>query len=145
MTDNKIYSDAKIDVVKRGEYLELKYKMPHLIRIKVGDRQAIDDEVIRMLKMRAPGGSKYFMQREVGKIIGVSRQMINRRWQVYSKEGLVSLLSGEWEKSKITPQLLNRLARSLLKTLSCSCMRSKSVCRKKGYVKKYQMPLYTVP
>jgi len=110
MTDKRIYSDAKIDVVKQGEYLELKYKTPHLIRIKASDKQGIDDEVIRMLKMRIPGGSKYFVQQEVGKIIGVSRQMINRRWQVYRKEGLVSLLSGEWEKSKITPQLLNRLA-----------------------------------
>ena len=73
-------------------------------------KQAIDDEVIRMLKMRTEEGKKYFVQKEVGKIIGVSRQMINRRWQVYKQEGLVSLLSGEWEKSKITPELLDRLA-----------------------------------
>ncbi|MFH2002185.1 MAG: DDE-type integrase/transposase/recombinase [Planctomycetota bacterium] len=105
-----VYRDGNIEVVKLDEYLELNYKTPHLVRIKAGDRQAIDDEVIRMLTMRNPEGQKYFVQKEVGKIIGVSRQMINRRWQVYKQEGLVSLLSGEWEKSKITPELLDRLA-----------------------------------
>jgi len=105
-----VYKDVNIDVVKRDEYLELNYKTPHLIRIKADDRQAIDDEVIRMLKMRSPEGQKYFVQKEVGRIIGVSRQMINRRWQVYRQEGLLALLAGEWEKSKITPALLDRLA-----------------------------------
>ncbi len=74
-----VYQDVNIEVVKQGEYLGLNYKTPHLIRIKASDRQAIDDEVIRMLRMRKPGGQKYFVQKEVGKIIGVSRQMINRR------------------------------------------------------------------
>jgi hypothetical protein len=105
-----VYKDVNIDVVKRDEYLELNYKTPHLMRIKADDRQAIDDEVIRMLKMRTPEGQKYFVQKEVGRIIGVSRQMINRRWQVYRQEGLLALLAGEWEKSKITPALLDRLA-----------------------------------
>jgi len=105
-----VYQNVNIDVVKRDEYLELNYKTPHLIRIKADDRQAIDDEVIRMLKMRSPEGQKYFVQKEVGRIIGVSRQMINRRWQVYRQEGLPALLAGEWEKSKITPPLLDRLA-----------------------------------
>ena len=105
-----VYRDINIEVVKQDEYLELNYKTPHLIRIKTGDRQAIDDEVIRMLRMRSPEGQKYFVQKEVGRIIGVSRQMINRRWQVYKQEGLLALIAGEWEKSKITPQLLDRLA-----------------------------------
>ncbi len=105
-----VYRDVNIDVVKQDEHLELNYKTPHLMRIKAGDRQAIDDEVIRMLRMRTPEGKKYFVQKEVGKIIGVSRQMINRRWQVYKQEGLLALLAGEWEKSKITPELLDRVA-----------------------------------
>lgn len=105
-----VYWNDNIEVVKQGEYLELYYKTPHLIRIKIGDRQAIDDEVIRMLRMRSSEGEKYFVQKEVGAIIGVSRQMINRRWQVYKQEGLLSLLAGEWEKSRITPELLDRLA-----------------------------------
>ena len=110
--DNRevVYQDVNIEVVKQGEYLELKYKTPHLIRIKAGDRQAIDDEVIRMLRMRSTGGQKYFVQKEVGKIIGVSRQMINRRRQVYKDAGLPALLAGEWEKSKITLEILDRLA-----------------------------------
>ncbi|GAI74404.1 unnamed protein product, partial [marine sediment metagenome] len=105
-----VYRDVNIEVVKRDEYLELNYKTPHLIRIKAGDGQAIDDEVIRMLRMRTRDGRRYFLQKEVGKIIGVSRQMINRRWQVYRQEGLLALLTGEWEKSKIIPALLDRMA-----------------------------------
>ena len=105
-----VYQDINIEVLKCGEYLELKYKTPYVIKIKTADRQAIDDEVIRMLKMRFLDGRKYFVQKEVGRIIGVSRQMINRRWQVYQKEGLLALLSGEWDKSKITPELLDKLA-----------------------------------
>ncbi len=110
MEDQRVYEDDKMEVLRRGQYVELKYKTPHLIRIKANDRQGIDDEVIRMLRMRTEEGRKYFTQQEVGKIIGVSRQMVNRRWQVYREEGLLALLAGEWEKSKITPQLLDRLA-----------------------------------
>ncbi len=105
-----VYQDVNIEVVRRDHYLELYYKTPRLIRIETDDRQAIDDEVIRMLRMLSPDGRKSFVQEEVGKIFGVSRQMINRRWQVYQKEGLLALLAGEWEKSKITPKLLDRLA-----------------------------------
>ncbi len=108
--NQSIYRDEKVEVFREGEDLVLEFTQPHVLRIPKQDRQAIDDEVIRMLRMRTEEGRKYFTQQEVGKIIGVSRQMINRRWQVYRKEGLVSLLSGEWEKSKITSQLLNRLA-----------------------------------
>ena len=110
MTDKRVYADDKIEVVKRGEYLEIKYKSPHLIRIKADDTQAIDNEVIRMLRMRTEEDRKYFNQLEVGKVIGVSRQMINRRWQVYKQEGLLALLSEAWQKSKITPEILDRLA-----------------------------------
>ena len=63
---------------------------------------AVDNEVIRMLQMKDKDSKKYFIQKEVGKIIGVSRQMINRRWRVYKEEGLISLLKGEWKHSKIT-------------------------------------------
>jgi len=106
----RIYHGEKVEAFRQGEDLVVLYTRPHMLRIPVTDLQAIDDEVIRMLKMRSPFDHKYFIQEEVGKIIGVSRQMINRRWQVYQNEGLVALLAGEWEKSKITPELLDRLA-----------------------------------
>jgi len=106
----RIYHDEKVEVFREGEDLVLLYTRPHMLRKPVTARQAIDDEVIRMLKMRTGYDHKYFIQEEVGKIIGISRQMINRRWQVYQNEGLIALLAGEWEKSKITPELLDRLA-----------------------------------
>ena len=43
MQDKGVYADDKIEVVKQGEYLEIKYKTPHLIRIKASNTQAIDD------------------------------------------------------------------------------------------------------
>ena len=108
--NQRIYRDEKVEVLREGEDLVLKFSTPHVMRIPVTDRQAVDDEVIRMIKMRTVEGGKYFVQEQVGKIIGVSRQMVNRRWQVYNKEGLVALLAGQWEKSKITPKLVDRLA-----------------------------------
>ena len=110
MLMDDIRHTEKIEVVVQGEELLLIFKRPHVVWINTKDRQAVDNEVIRMLRMRTEGGRKYFSQQEVGKIIGVSRQMVNRRWQVYQREGLVALLAGEWEKSKITPRLLERLA-----------------------------------
>ena len=91
----RFYQDEKVEAFRQGDELVVLYTRPHMLRIPVTDRQAIDDEVIRMLKMRTGYGRKYFIQEEVGKIIGVSRQMINRRWQVYRNEGLVALLAGE--------------------------------------------------
>ncbi len=108
--NQSIYRDEKLEVSRTGEDLVLVFTQPHVLRIPVQDRQAIDDEVIHMLRIRTEEGRKYFTQQEVGKIIGVSRQMVNRRWQVYRKEGLLALLAGEWEKSKLTPALLDRLA-----------------------------------
>jgi hypothetical protein len=104
------YQDEKVEAFRQGEDLIVLYTGPHMLRIPVTNRQAIDDEVIRMLKMRTGCDHKYFIQEEVGKIIGVSRQMINRRWQVYQNEGLIALLARQWEKSKMTPKLLDRLA-----------------------------------
>ena len=108
--NQNIYQDEKLKVCRAGEDLVLVFTQPHVLRIPLQDRHAIDDEVIRMLRIRTEDGRKYCTQQEVGKIIGVSRQMVNRRWQVYRKEGLLALLAGEWEKSKLTPALLDRLA-----------------------------------
>jgi transposase-like protein len=106
-----LYRDEKVEVFgTAADELLLEFKQPHTLRIPWGDRQAVDDEVIRMLRMRTLEGRKYFVQQEVGQIIEVSRQMINRRWQVYQKKGLLALLAGAWEKSKITPALVERLA-----------------------------------
>ena len=105
-----VFQDDRIEVSRQDQELLLLYKKPHILRIDLGDRQAVDDEVIRMLRMRTACDKRFLLQKEVGKIIGVSRQMINRRWRVYKNEGLFELLAGEKKKSKITPQLLDRLA-----------------------------------
>jgi hypothetical protein len=105
MEDQTLFVNQKIEAVRCGSHVELHYRQPHVTRIDAADRQAVDDEVLRMLRMRTREGVKYVTQEVVGEIIGVSRQMVNRRLQVYRQEGLVALLAGEWEKSKITPAL----------------------------------------
>ena len=101
-----IYRDKKVEVFREGEDLVLMFTQPHVLRIPIQDRQAIDDEVVHMLKMRTEEGGK------------------NQR-----------LPQSFWIDSQ----------RSLLKIPSCLRIGSKSVCRKKGYVKKYRIPVSTVP
>ena len=72
-----------------------------------------------MLRIRTTDGKRYFAQDQVGRIIRVSRQMINRRWQVYRKEDLVNLLSGQRRKRPtITRRLLDRLAEIVVRAAS---------------------------
>ena len=104
-----ILDDERIKVEKQGDYLAIKYKTSYTIKIDSTNRQEIDNEVIRMLRIETQPNKKLFLQKEVGRIIGVSRQMINRRWRVYIEEGLMALLSEEYHKSKLTPNLLSRL------------------------------------
>ncbi len=110
LNQSSAYAEKKVEVLREQEDLVVVFPRPHVIRLPLNDREATDDEVIRMLKMRTVEGRRYFNQQEVGRIIGVSRQMINRRWQVYKREGLRALLAGERKKYKITPGLLDRLA-----------------------------------
>ena len=104
--NQSIYRDKKVEAFREGEDLVLMFTQPHVLRIPIQDRQAIDDEVVHMLKMRTEEGGK------------------NQR-----------LPQSFWIDSQ----------RSLLKIPSCLRIRSKSVCRKKGYVKKYRIPVSTVP
>ena len=110
MEQQCIYEDERIEVIRKGNKLVITYKEPHTVSINTENKCEIDSEVVRMIKMLTDDGRKYLTQEQIGKIIGVSRQMVNRRWQVYKTEGLVSLLSGNWEKSKITSAFLDRLA-----------------------------------
>jgi transcriptional regulator with XRE-family HTH domain len=110
MEEQSIYDDERIEVVREEDRLVLKYKGPHTVTLSASNKSEIDNEVVRMLKMRTDDGRKYLTQEQIGRIIGVSRQMVNRRWYVYKTEGLLSLLAGNWEKSKITNAFLDRLA-----------------------------------
>jgi hypothetical protein len=109
MEQRRIFEDEKIEVVRENDRLVLRYKEPHTVSIPAESKGEVDCEVVRMIKMRTEDGKKYLTQEQIGRIIGVSRQMVNRRWQVYRTEGLMSLLSGNWEKSKITSAFLDRL------------------------------------
>jgi transposase-like protein len=103
------YSDEKIEVYKNNNQIKICYQQPHTIILNSTDHKDIDNEIIRLLRIRTVENKKLFLQKDIGKLFGLSRQMINRRWQVYKNEGLLALLSMQWENSKITPELLDRL------------------------------------
>jgi transposase-like protein len=104
-----IYKDDRIQATRESNDLYLTYLKAHSIKIDINDKVAIDDEIIRMLKLRTKDNKKYFVQQTIGKIMNLSRQMINRRWQVYKSKGLPALLNNDIENSRITPQLLKRI------------------------------------
>ena len=131
-----VYQNEKVEVEKNNKYLKIKYLMPQIIKIPINDKMAIDNEVIRMIKMRNEADKKYFIQKEIGKVIGVSRQMINRRWQVYKESGLISLLKGEWEHSKITPEVLERLGEIIVENPFLTSKEIIEIFRAEGLCKK---------
>ena len=104
-----VHKDDMVEVTKESNHYILNYLQPHTIKIDINDKVAVDDEIIRMLRIRTEDNKKYFAQKTIGTLFNLSRQMINRRWQVFKTEGLISLLNGEYERSKITPQLVERL------------------------------------
>jgi hypothetical protein len=104
-----VHKDDMVEVTKESNHYILNYLQPHTIKIDINDKVAVDDEIIRMLRIRTEDNKKYFVQKTIGTLFNLSRQMINRRWQVFKTEGLISLLNGEYERSKITPQLVERL------------------------------------
>ena len=132
MEQQTVYEDNRIEVVREKDNLVLNYKQSHSVTIPAEDKSEIDSEVVRMIKMRDAEGKKYLTQEQIGKIIGVSRQMVNRRWQVYKTEGLVSLLSGNWEKSKITNAFLDRLAEIGVENPFLSASEIKDILRDEG-------------
>lgn len=108
MSDELIFTDHRISVFKKGDLLKLFYHIPHSITLNIKDHMDMDNEIIRILRVKTEDNKKIFIQKDVSKIVGISTQMINRRWQVYKNEGLFALISVN-KKSKITPALLDRV------------------------------------
>lgn len=81
---------------------------PQRIVLKAGQDQ-FEAEIVRLCQLRTPEGKKFITQAEIGHAFELSRQMINRRKRVVEQEGLVTLLLGEYEKSKLTPTVQQRI------------------------------------
>ncbi len=129
-----VYQDQKIEVSTEDDgTINLKFKQPHNIQINPHDHMSLDSEIIRLLKIKAENGGKFVTQEEVGKAMGISRQMINRRWRVFQDTDLLTLLKGEYEKSKITPQLLNRLTELIVMNPFFSAYDLKTILIEEGY------------
>jgi len=109
MDKNVVFEDETIKTTEYDDNLEILYKKPNKITLNKNDRKDLDNELIRMLRLKTEDDKKFITQEKIGKIFNISRQMVNRRWQVYKQDGLISLLSGREENFKITHELLRRL------------------------------------
>ncbi|RKX94773.1 MAG: hypothetical protein DRP84_06155 [Spirochaetes bacterium] len=109
MDKDIVFEDDSVKATEKDDNLEILYKKPNKITLDKNDRKDMDNELIRMLRLRLEDDKKFITQEKIGKIFGISRQMVNRRWQVYKQDGLLALLSGREENFKITPELLRRL------------------------------------
>ena len=109
MDEDIVFEDDSVKATEKDDNLEILYKKPNKITLDKNDRKDMDNELIRMLRLRLEDDKKFITQEKIGKIFGISRQMVNRRWQVYKQDGLLALLSGREENFKITPELLRRL------------------------------------
>ena len=109
MNNKVVFEDDSIKASEQENNLEILYKKPNKMLLDKNDRKDMDNELIRMLRLKSEDGKKFITQDKIGKIFGISRQMVNRRWQVYKQDGILSLLSGREENFKITPELLRRL------------------------------------
>ena len=109
MNKDIVFEDDSVRATVKDDNLEILYKKSNKITLDKNDRKDIDNELIRMLRLRSEDDKKFITQEKIGKIFGISRPMVNRRWQVYKQDGLLALLSGREENFKITPDLLRRL------------------------------------
>ena len=109
MDKDIVFEDDSVKATEKDDNIEILYKKPNKITLDKNDRKDMDNELIRMLRLRLEDDKKFITQEKIGKIFGISRQMVNRRWQVYKQDGLLALLSGREENFKITPELLRRL------------------------------------
>jgi len=104
-----ILDNDKILAKQNDEYIVIQYKIPYTLKIALDNQQDIDSEIIRMLKMKTQDEKKIFLQKDVGEIMNLSRQMINRRWKLYKNDGLMAVLKGNYHRRTITPEVLSRL------------------------------------
>lgn len=98
-----------IRVIKDSEKITLKFLVPHRLEISINDKEMRDAAIILLLSIRDMEGKKVINQEGVGKAFDLSRQMINRRWMTFKEEGLCSLLKNEYEKSKLTSKVKERI------------------------------------
>ena len=87
--------DQRIEAYKRGDKLVIDYLQPTRIELDMKDEQLLEAEISRLCCLKGIAGRKYVNQKEIGKLFGVSRQMINRRKRVVEEYDLLTLLKRE--------------------------------------------------
>ena len=105
-----IYEDERIQARQSDQYLVIEYKQPHRICIPKSDQARQDLEMVRLNQLKTLSGTKYLYQKAIGRCFGLSRQMVNRRVMAAKRKGLAGLLSGMYHRSKLTSEVLSRMA-----------------------------------
>jgi len=131
-----IFKNSKIEVKERDENIIITYKQPHQICIPRKDTKRIDMEIVRLNKIKGPNNRKFLYQKTMGKMFSVSRQMINRRIMVEKKEGIISLLQGEWDKSKLTDTVKKRITEMMCENVFLTAEQIKEDLIREGTVDK---------
>ncbi|MEW6619750.1 MAG: hypothetical protein AB1422_10520 [bacterium] len=78
--------EDKIKVITKENKMVITIYIPHMIEITDEDSKEV--EIIRLLELRDLSGRKLFTQAEVGSLFELSRQMINRRWVAFNRDGM---------------------------------------------------------
>lgn len=105
-----IYEDERIAARESDQYLVIEYKQPHRIYLPGSDHLWQDLEIVRLNRLKTLAGTKYLYQEAIGGCFGLSRQMVNRRVMAAKRKGVVGLLSGMYQRSKLTSEVLSRMA-----------------------------------
>jgi putative transposase len=129
-----IHDDERIQARESEEYIVIEYKQPHTLRIPKSDRSWQDLEMVRMNQLRTLAGRKYIYQEGIGRCFGLSRQMVNRRVMAARRKGIVGLLSGVYQRSKLTPPVLRRIAELFSDNLFVSAERVAEILRSEKVV-----------
>ncbi len=129
-----IFKNSKIEVKEKDESIVIKYKKPHKIIIPKSDKKWIDIEIVRLNKIKQLNNKKFVYQETMGEMFSVSRQMINRRIMVEKKEGIISLLQGDWGKSKLTDSVEKRITEMICENVFLNANQIKEDLIREGTV-----------
>ncbi len=104
----------RIKAQKKDNKVIITYLKPTRIELDMNDQQSLDAEIIRMCRLKQEYSEKYITQKEIGRLFGVSRQMINRRNRVVTDHDLLTLLQGQYVTEILRDDVKNRIAELLV-------------------------------
>jgi len=128
--------DHRIAAYKRRDKLVIQYLQPTRIELDMKDDQLLEAEISRLCCLKGISGRKYVNQKEIGKLFGVSRQMINRRKRVVEEYDLLTLLKRENVTEILRPEVKERIMQLAVSNWHCSDEQIAKTLIEEGWVEK---------